>query len=406
MRHPCEVPPTKLAELALDGEGAPGSLRAHVDECPTCRAQLEHFRRVRTLLREAEPPPQPEAQRRSGIEQAIRQARRIAGAGRPDRRRTWAWTLALGGTLAAAFAAAVFLLRPATPTPTSGWATLELGEVGAGQATQRAGEPLVTFELEVPAGAEAALRLTDGSKVRAQGGSRFRRKGNGFSLAAGRLDLEVRPQPASQPFLVETAQARVKVVGTRFAVAAETDATSVSVSEGVVEVTSALDGSIRRLRQGDSWKVEKTEPQAEARVAAPPAPEAPKKSHSVRAVEIRQRLQAGKVEEALRLLLKAASLRDVSAAERAELAVVEAEALLAQSRYPEAIAAYLRVCRRFAGSPQAEEALFAAASLAVDRPDAGHRAPELLEKYRAEHPSGQYRAQVEQLLRALGGERR
>ncbi|MCA9547757.1 MAG: FecR domain-containing protein, partial [Myxococcales bacterium] len=66
--------------------------------------------------------------------------------------------------------------------------------------------------------------------------------GQRVALSAGAAEFAVQPLRGDDAYVVETPQARVRVVGTRFRVAVEGACTAVAVSEGVVQV-SRLDGT-------------------------------------------------------------------------------------------------------------------------------------------------------------------
>ncbi|MEO0605165.1 MAG: hypothetical protein AAF211_27290, partial [Myxococcota bacterium] len=66
-------------------------------------------------------------------------------------------------------------------------------------------------------------------------------------LAAGTVEIEARPRPASAPLVVTAGASQVTVVGTRFAVTLQPF--RVRVSEGVVEVSR--DGTIARVAAGE-----------------------------------------------------------------------------------------------------------------------------------------------------------
>jgi hypothetical protein len=85
----------------------------------------------------------------------------------------------------------------------------------------------------------------------------------------------------------------------------------------------------------------------------------------------------------------------------AELGIVAAEADLAERKTKSAIGKYLDVVASYASTPQAEQALFAAAQLAIDRPDAGYKAEALLKDYLDAYPKGQFAKDAQRLLDSL-----
>jgi hypothetical protein len=84
-------------------------------------------------------------------------------------------------------------------------------------------------------------------------------------LDRGASDFEVAPRRARPPFIVEAGDVRVRVIGTRFRVERASSSARVSVSHGVVEVTSH--GETFRVAAGETWAPRET---PTARPAAPP----------------------------------------------------------------------------------------------------------------------------------------
>jgi len=82
----------------------------------------------------------------------------------------------------------------------------------------------------------------------------------------------------------------------------------------------------------------------------------------------------------------------------AELGILAAEAELAGRATKRAIDLYLAVVRDYPKTPQAEQALFAAAQLAFDRPDAGYHPEAILRDYLDSYPHGQFAGDAQRLL--------
>jgi ferric-dicitrate binding protein FerR (iron transport regulator) len=222
---------------------------------------------------------------------------------------------------------------------------------------------------------------------------------------------------------VITEEARVEVVGTHFTVErAEIDdhlTTRVEVTEGVVRVTPRT-GDPVTLTAGQSWPPPQPPPQVapapsdagvspsdvvpdaaiEPPPSPPPAPVHPP-AHRFDPSVIRSTIRAGKVADARKLIEAGRQAYRGSAATLAELGILSAEADLADRQSRRAIDKYLAVTRDFPATAQAEQALFAAAQLAIDRPDSGYRAKALLEDYLATYPHGQFRKDAERLLGSL-----
>lgn len=96
-------------------------------------------------------------------------------------------------------------------------------------------------------------------------------------LDRGAVTCEVAPRRGRPPFVVDSGDVRVRVVGTRFAVARDADGTSVEVDHGVVEVSSH--GTVATLHDGERWPERGTAtsvgPSVERAHAAEEAPSAP-----------------------------------------------------------------------------------------------------------------------------------
>ena len=115
------------------------------------------------------------------------------------------------------------------------------------------------------------------------------------------------------------------------------------------------------------------------------------------ATAIRKVIRAGNLADARRLIddgRKAASTKP----DLAELDILAAEAELAARATRRAIDLYLGVVRDYPTTPQAEQALFAAAQLAFDRPDAGYRPEAMLRDYLDTYPHGQFARDAQRLL--------
>ncbi|HEU5057982.1 MAG TPA: FecR family protein, partial [Kofleriaceae bacterium] len=156
-------------------------------------------------------------------------------------------------------------------------------------------------------------------------------------LERGSIDLVVAPRGDRPPFVVLAADVRVEVVGTRFTVARDGDAVSVSVAEGVVRVTRP-GSEDARVAAGERWPA-----------AAPEPPDDPEMTFEPEAASSPRpkRRKPPPVE---------APEAAPSARER-----YEAAAAAEQSRPEEALAAYRALVAE--GGAWADNALFAQASL-------------------------------------------
>jgi ferric-dicitrate binding protein FerR (iron transport regulator)/TolA-binding protein len=133
----------------------------------------------------------------------------------------------------AAIAIALFTLRGGeSVVALSGEWRLERGDAIASGAL-----------ISVPRGSRAALVLTDGSRIWADGDARLRvveGKGLAVKLLAGRLAAQIaKRSPASDAFVVSTEFGEVSVMGTTFTVAVEPEGMIVRLYEGRVRLSSA-----------------------------------------------------------------------------------------------------------------------------------------------------------------------
>ncbi len=94
-------------------------------------------------------------------------------------------------------------------------------------------------------GSFVKLRFADKSTVVLSGEGELKvpgEKSKRLVLRNGNLEVEMTPQPAGRPAYVETATARVEVVGTRFSVDATSSSTTVAVTSGKVRFKRLADG--------------------------------------------------------------------------------------------------------------------------------------------------------------------
>ena len=353
-------------------------------------------------IADAAPPP-PALRRDHEIRRAV-----DAGltAPKPRAKRVWAW-----GALAVAAAIAIWFGARSESEPAL---VVEHGAIAAPSTGQL---------VEVAPHDRVVLRTPDDSTLEASELTRFARTDRAatrWQLDRGHLNTHVTKRAPGQTFEITTPEATVVVVGTRFSVDREVidrvATTRVQVEEGVVRVTSSHGESVL-LHAGERWPralaaapppvPDPVETPADAGVAAPPpidaAASAPAHLHPAPlarpfdATAIRKTIHAGNLADARRLIddgRKAAS----AAPDLAELGILAAEAELAGRATRRAIDLYLAVVRDYPTTPQAEQALFAAAQLAFDRPDAGYRPEAMLRDYLDTYPRGQFAGDARRLL--------
>ncbi|MBI5479392.1 MAG: FecR domain-containing protein [Deltaproteobacteria bacterium] len=407
----CRKTRPRLAELALgggDAAAAPAAVQAHLAVCPACRREFKVLRAGVAGVRDAEPPAVDEALMRRQIAAATRgQTGEIEGSPLA----WWMWR-----PVALTAAAGVLILvglglwwgtGRTTPAAQAGLPVLVEGELQAGDITMRPGASVRLDQLlEAPLDVDAKVRLADGSAFRATGGTRFTIKhaaGARVTLAAGRVDVIARKQRPDSTLAVATTEGEARVVGTRFSVARRerdgSGVTTVAVAEGAVQVTGHSDGKVRVLRRGESIILGVQQPQSAPVVAASrPAP-ASTVARPARIPDIRTRIRQGRVQEGRALIEQARLQMPVRALDLAELAMTEAEVELAEGRQASAIERYLDVVARYPRTTQAEQALFAAAQLSVNR--APRDCARLLDRYLKDYPRGRFTEDVRRLQRAL-----
>ena len=113
-------------------------------------------------------------------------------------------------------------------------ASLVAGVIGVSNLS-----PVTTASHETAPGETRQLALADGTKVWLNAGShmevRFERRARRVEMADGEAVFDVMHDPR-RPFLIDTGDREVRVVGTRFNLRQRADAFALTVSRGVVEV--------------------------------------------------------------------------------------------------------------------------------------------------------------------------
>ena len=319
---------------------------------------------------------------------------------------TGVWLMAGVLAVGATALAAVLALRPPSSRITGGDVALLNGagsriEDGAHLAARRGGELLLDG---------ARVALSEGGEVW------WRAEDHTLVLERGRVHVEVDPA-RHQRFAVQTSRFRVDVLGTIF----EVDLSGVRTRRGKVKVS--LGGvQVAEVSAGGSWTVPAPAPPVEtAPAAAETAPAAAETAPAAAetappAVQIAPRRHQGeelaaRLQRARRALaggdsaLARSILEPVRRGPKALLAearLLEAESYLVERRYPQAIAGYRGVLRRFGDTEYGESALYAIAQLEVDsgRADAAERA---LHRYLDRYPRGRFAEEARSRLAALLG---
>ena len=197
-------------------------------------------------------------------------------------------------------------------------------------------------------------------------------------VQAGKVTVDVSPQQ-SRSFRARTQEFIVEVMGTRF----EVDEHGVRVLEGTVRVL-APNGHVRvaALSAGGAWRYRSMESEIRHMLG-----------------QARTHLAQGRV-HAARGVLARMRTAEPSVRQRAEADSLLAECALVAGRHDEAAERYEQVARRYPRLPAGETALFAAARLHA-RTGEVETARALLRRYLDHYPSGQFREQAQDKLRAL-----
>lgn len=365
-------------------------IEVHLDGCARCRAERGLTEALRRL-KSAEPAALSDAARER-VRRAALNATALPAAREPRRR--WLPELLVTASLATIAATLIIATRPAP-------SRIVQGDV---QST--------------PAGGRA---IADGARLTSTHGGRVLLGGPAVELAPGTVlvwnavartvtlergavTVDVDPRQG-QPFRVATARFSVEVLGTRFTV----DLDGVKTERGKVRVLDADRRPLDVVAAGQTWTVPASRPAAAAPTPAPTIPttgamppRAVRRAPSglgdqERLAQARQALARGDTTSARGLiepLLRAP--RRVAVEARS----LEAESFLVEGRYDVAIERYLAVAGTFAGTPQAESALYAAAQLAGE---AGRRddAVRMLTRYLERYPSGRFTREARDRLERL-----
>jgi ferric-dicitrate binding protein FerR (iron transport regulator) len=269
-----------FAQGSLD-EGA-DTVRAHLERCDGCAAQLEDVRAAQAvLLALPEPEPMPEAvARRVGAALAEELDRRAART-----LRAW-WTRLLEPRFALAFAATsavgallvLSLTTPSTKMPMAGQSHEAPAQLPLTKSPTAASAPKLTARVAsarkakvskaqvlsegatvtTEAGGSAWLRLPDGSRAGLTGSSQVTLS----KLEARTLALEVKqgslvlavPHREDRVLTVTAGEVQVRDLGTRFVVSRTEARVLVAVEEGSVEVTTPVATKTVTAGHALTWK--------------------------------------------------------------------------------------------------------------------------------------------------------
>ena len=275
---------------------------------------------------------------------------------------------------------------------------------------------------------ESALTVAPRSLVLVSGDDD---RGIDVVLDRGTVTCEVAPRKGRPPFVVEAGGVRVRVIGTKFTVARDDQATSVAVEHGVVEVTAS--GTVIVIHDGERWPRPAAAESIDAPASAPatvpvdpgaspstatarPIPGAvpvsrsrgapvqgssPSTDHPSSAQDVRPAPAAAPPAASPSAPATPAAAPPATDAPRAAFSTQEAfesAARIERTRPDDAATIYRQVAAT--SSAWAPSALFALARLEVDR---GHRADavRLLDDYLARYPRGINAADARALVQRM-----
>lgn len=409
-----------LDEVLAQGAVSTPRLASHLAGCAECQRAVAQMGDGLHLLADAEGMPANPLV----VDRQIARAVAAPAGARATRRPSIALWLfgAIAATATVVAGVSLVITQLGTPTELATGARVVAGALartddaarGARDSQVAAGALLPEDQLLAVIGSTPVhVRLQDGSTLEAPPATHFRARhqpddGWVFALQAGALNCTVTPRPTHvRQVHVTTDEARITVVGTRFAVARSDDAvTRVQVTKGRVLVEARADSEQRTLQAGDVVWVDANGFVTATPVASDgPAPtvspmsDAAQKRLRAQVRAIRSQIEARQIDRARAAIRAAQREAGTTRTTLAELAMLDAEALLALERYEQSIAAYLAVQRSFSRTEQAETALFAAAQIAFKHPGPRFDGKALLERYLRLYPRGVFRAEAQLLLK-------
>lgn len=217
-------------------------LRGHLESCEPCRIEDEKARRLHRDLTLAlrSHPFGPVLVRR--VTAGIREKRTVS-----LRRARVLWALAAAAVVVVGVSVAIGIMTGPGVAP-GGGVTDPPAHPG----------PYAAQSVVVPEGGERELALRDGSTLLVLGGSRLEipaapPSGDFIAtLASGGVDVSVTPGPGRR-FQINTPDAEVRVVGTRFSLWIGGDGTHVRVVEGRVHYRSLVRGDACVVEAGQEY---------------------------------------------------------------------------------------------------------------------------------------------------------
>lgn len=370
-------------------------LEEHLMHCAQCRHSASLLSGLRSLYTQ-QPSALPEAARRRAISAALA----IAPTRSPARRRSLPLLLAAAAVIALvgmwslrserarAPRSSVAVVIPPVAQPSAAQDRVLSGVVETGTGARTTGQALAG-ELVFASAQGARVALAHATvELRPETRLRWDAARRALRLEAGSLLVEVDPA-RHQSFEVLTPGFSVQVLGTGFVV----DAHSVTLLHGRVRVVPVGEAEPTVL-DAEHPRYEQPEPPAPK-----PAPATHKPNVQALLDDARARLAGHDLPNARKLVQRARAAAATSA-ERAEAASLLAECSLVAGRFSEARSAFLQVADRYAPSPAAQAALFAAARIEAEHGDHA-RARSLFARYLARYPHGSLATQARKRSLAL-----
>ncbi len=390
------------------------ALEDHIGSCADCRKEQSHWLLLKRLGKQPPPGLSAEAQRLM-LQRLIRQAQSTAVTkASAASASSWRWP-----TLAFAAAALFVLLF---------WRGERNHSSQSGTSAQA--------PVQLSASADGTIHMS-GARVSYLSGTALRidDERREVVLEKGEVDVDVThaKEPAGSRFRVRTDRFVVEVFGTRFRVTP----TAVVTLRGRVKVLG-LDGKeLAVLGAGDRFQYAATAPtltigplpekvvspahtesiEIPQPEAPPTPPSAPPETHAPPAARpaavptpIRPVAQSVRTKLALartaladgdlalaRLRIADAWKSEPTKNQQAALALLEADCLLGERRYAEAIFAYRQVAAKYPTDASGETAAFALAQLLSER-GSGDEARAALESYLTNYPSGRFVREAQEKL--------
>jgi hypothetical protein len=366
---------------------------------------LKNSEALAEVLKES--PPALDDLARARIEKKV-----LARTAAPARSKSGYW-IAGASACAVAAAALIWIALPREETVRGPTAEFEVHQSRASMSrgTLEEGSTLETSATEV-----ADIRVAD-SRVHIDEGSRVRigtlsSAHFGIELEQGSVRVGFHPRERGEERMtVETARARVEVVGTEFIVRVDGDSTFVRVTEGVVRVVPR-EGAARLVRAGEETVVGGQAREERAEVVPPPAIEEPvvraeatdtvvDEDPRARLAQARRSFDRGQHEEALRIL-RTLTRPPTPAGVRVDAWMLSAEVHRATGAHQDAAGAYDRAARAGRGTLDGENAIFELARLQERQLHDRDGARASYERYLSEAPEGANATTVRRELCRLG----